>query len=410
MSRLGTLGWSDTRWGDALRASGPAGAVPARVVEQHRDRYRVEAETGEGAAEVAGRFRHKVVKETEWPTVGDWVVGRVSLGGLFVIDGVLPRMSLLVRQAVGGDSRGQPIAANVDTVFIVSSPNQDWNERRLERMLTIVWDSGAKPVILVNKCDLAANVGELIAGVETIARGAPVFRVSARTGEGIADIERFVLPGTTIAFLGTSGVGKSSLINRLAGEEILAVREIRAWDDRGRHTTTSRQLVQLPRGGLVIDTPGVRLIGLGGQHDEGLATAFDDVTELAGACRFRDCRHEGEPGCAVREAVDTGELDAGRLRNFNRLQREQAYEARREDRRARAQEWKRQRVRSRAIRRLYQSRDGEGKGRSSGVPSRRQAPACIQSRLGAWRGRRGRRKPHARLLSAPGSHRAVLRR
>ena len=300
----------------------PAGAVPARVTSVHRARFGVVSGAGEGFAQLKGsayRDQHSSL----YPTVGDYVLFRPSPGGDGQILRTLPRKSLFARANGFGPRGTQAVAANVDYAFIVTSLNRDFNARRLERYLSQTLESGATPVIVLTKADLCENPAEYIREAETVARGAAIHVISAHTGAGLEELAPYMKPGVTLALLGMSGVGKSSLLNALAGEDLMRVNETRAVDSaKGRHTTTHRQLLRLPCGALIIDTPGMREFGVW-DAEAGVCEAFGDIEALAASCRFSNCRHEREPGCAVRAALENGALDAGRFRSYMAL-RDQA--------------------------------------------------------------------------------------
>jgi ribosome biogenesis GTPase len=307
---------------------------PARVAREDRGRFLLLGEFGEARAQVSGRFRHT---SDAHPAVGDWVAVRVrEAEGRATIHGILPRRSVFERSAPGDTSRTQVLAANVDVVFLVSGLDGDFNLRRLERYLTLAHQTGAEPVIVLNKIDLEDDLDLRIRQVEGIAMTEPIRAVSGKTGAGITALQHHLGPGRTGAFLGSSGVGKSTLVNRLLGEERLEVQEVRADDSRGRHTTTRRELFILPGdGGIVIDTPGLREIQLTG---DGLSGSFADVLELAEDCRYRDCRHEGEPGCAIQQALAEGTFDPARYESYLEQRRELAYQERRSDQRKQKEE------------------------------------------------------------------------
>lgn len=350
---LTQLGWDDDL-AAAFASQEPNGAVPARVAVQHRSEYRLYAETGELRAELAGRFRHDVGWRTALlPAVGDWVIAEPH-GDLAVITGVLPRRTSFVRKAASDSNTtaAQVVAANIDVVFVTAALTIGVGDeflRLLERYLALAWESGAQPVIVLTKADLVDDVELAVATVETIAYGVPVHAVSGVTGEGVDAVTAYASPGRTVALLGSSGVGKSTLVNCIAGREVLATREIRA-DGVGRHTTTHRELVLLPDGGLLLDTPGMREIQLW-DAGEGTGATFADVEELAAECRFNDCRHEGEPGCAVREAIADGSLPEDRFRSYKKLQRELRALEVRQNARLQAEVTKEYRRRARANRR-----------------------------------------------------------
>ena len=313
---LVALGWSPSR-AEEFVPHAAAGCVPARVAAQHRGGYVVYGEGGDRPAEVAGQLRHASLGPADLPAVGDWVAVRDAEGAAAAtIHSVLPRGTAFTRKAAG-EGVEQVVAANVDVVFLVSALGPDLNLRRLERYLAAGWDSGADPVVVLNKSDLADDLAAETAEVEAVAFGVPVHVVSAADGSGLDGLARHVEGNRTAALLGSSGVGKSSLVNRLLGSERQDVAELRA-DGRGRHTTTHRELIPLPGGGLLLDTPGMRELGLW-EADAGLDQTFADVAELAAGCRFRDCAHEGEPGCAVLDAVAEGRLAAERLESYRKL-------------------------------------------------------------------------------------------
>jgi ribosome biogenesis GTPase len=334
------LGWGPhvQSWSDW---STRAGFEPGRVAIQHRGGYMVYAQSGELTAEVSGRFRHETRAPSDFPVVGDWVVVERSAGeAKAVIHAVLPRRTKFSRTAPGETGEEQIVAANLDDVFVVAALSAPLNLRRLERYLALARESGADPVIVLTKADLAADIDAAIQRVEQIAHGVPVYAVSAQTGHGLAELQGCLRFGRTAVLLGPSGVGKSTLINFWCGQERLAVQPVRATDQKGRHTTTHRQLVCLPGGAVVIDTPGLRELQLW-EGAEGVAEVFDEITALAGQCRYTDCRHESEPGCAVRAATEAGTLDPARLASHHKLRRESEHFERRHDKRAQAEEKKR---------------------------------------------------------------------
>lgn len=339
MQDLIALGWDDAL-AEQFEPHARAGLVPGRVAVQHRGAYDVLTAEGELRCDVAGRLYDEAASPAELPAVGDWVaVAARPAERAGTVQAVLPRRTKFSRKTAWQASEEQVLATNVDVVLIVSSLNEDLNLRRLERYLTLAWESGARPVLVLTKADLSDDVGGAVASVESVAFGAPVHAISNVTGDGLDDVLAYLRPGVTAALLGSSGVGKSTLVNRLAGEELLETREIRD-DGRGRHTTTRRELVQLPGGGLVIDTPGMREVQLW-IADEGLEEAFEDVTELFGQCRFTDCAHESEPGCAVKEALARGTLPPERWESYLKLQRELEHLERRLDKRAASEQRKR---------------------------------------------------------------------
>ncbi len=339
MHDLTALGWDDSL-AEQFEPYARTGLIPGRVAVQHRGAYDVLTDEGELRCDVPGRLYEEASTPADLPAVGDWVaVAARPDERAGTVQAVLPRRTKFSRKTAWQASEEQVLAANVDVVFIVSSLNEDLNLRRLERYLTLAWESGARPVVVLTKVDLADDVDAALAEVESVAFGAPAHAISSVTGEGLDALRAHLAPGVTVALLGSSGVGKSTLVNTLAGEELLETREIRD-DGKGRHTTTRRELVQLPGGALVIDTPGMREIQLW-VAEEGLDEAFSDVTELFERCRFSDCGHESEPGCAVKEALADGTLSPERWESYLKLQRELAHLERRLDKRAQAEERKR---------------------------------------------------------------------
>jgi ribosome biogenesis GTPase len=326
---LRTYGWSD-RLQDDFAPFAALGLIPGRIVVQQRGGYRLITEHGEIEARASGPLM-KSASDIERPTAGDWVAVEARPGETMgLVRHLLPRSSAFIRKASGPRAGAQVVAANVDVALLVASLNANLNPRRLERYLATTHESGAQPVIVLTKLDLAEFPDEDIAEIEAIALGAPVLALSAKTGQGLEALGAFLQPGRTAVLLGSSGAGKSTLLNILAGEEKMDTGEIREADDRGRHTTTHRELVLLPSGALILDTPGMRELGLW-DADEGVSATFADIEALAAQCRFRDCTHDAEPGCAVRAAIDAGELDPGRLYNFEKLQAELAHDRRRQD-------------------------------------------------------------------------------
>lgn len=352
---LYSLGWTP-ELSTAMVAFREDGLVPGRVGSQHRGGFVLYTIAGDVPAEAAGRL-HRAPDGDAFPVTGDWVVARVDAGRA-VIEAVLPRRTAFVRATADmtrpdAPATKQVVAANVDVALVVTAAGADLNLRRLERYLTAAWDSGARPVVVVTKVDLVDDPAVPLAEVDRVAVGVSVVAVSNVTGAGVDDVRALIAPGRTAALLGSSGVGKSSLVNRLLGSERQAVAEIRA-DGRGRHTTTNRELIQLAGGGLVLDTPGMRV--LKPWDDGGLDDAFSDVDELAGSCRFGDCRHESEPGCAVRAAIAQGSLEPARLEGYEKLRRELAYLERKGDKRAEAEERRRWRAVQLDFRRLEKER------------------------------------------------------
>lgn len=305
-------------------AEGFPDCSPARVVRQNRGLYDVVSETGEFRASVSGKLFYLLEENSSFPAVGDWVMisQADNPGELAVIHRILPRKSVFERKAAGTSNTVQIVAANIDTAFLCMSLNHDFNLRRMERYLTIAWDSGAAPVIVLTKSDLCGDLPRYLQEVSSIGMFTDTVVCSAVDDDGLTPIARRIRPGETVAFIGSSGVGKSTLINRLAGQELFATGEVRAGDEKGRHTTTRRELIVLPNGGIVIDTPGMRELQLSGGN---LSMAFEDIEGLASMCRFSDCSHRAEPGCAVRRAVEMGALEQSRLDSYFKLQQELSY-------------------------------------------------------------------------------------
>jgi len=297
------------------------GLALARVITCHRDLYRLYAEAGEFEAEPSGTLWHRTPDRSGMPVTGDWVAARPINSTDAIVEGVLPRRTLFSRRAAGRREDQQPVAANIDFVFLVCGLDGDFNLRRLERYLALVVESRSTAVIVLNKSDLCANATAHAAEARTIAGGAPVVVGSAREPEGLAQLRGYLAHGRTVALLGSSGAGKSTIANRLAGQELLRTGEVRQSDGRGRHTTTHRELIPLPGGGALIDTPGMRELQLWAGEDS-IERAFDEIAGLAAGCRYRDCAHEGEPGCAVRRAIEEGRLDAARFASYRKLKGE----------------------------------------------------------------------------------------
>jgi ribosome biogenesis GTPase len=321
------------------------GLVPARVLREERGRLLVVTEDGERAAVAAGRLLHRAASRLEIPAVGDWVGVRPEPAGRrstspAVVAAVVPRRNRIVRKAAGEAARPQVLAANVDVLLVAMGLDADFNVRRLERYVALAWESEAIPLVVLTKADACADVSSHVMKAEEAAPGVEVLAVSAWTGDGVDALAPHLVPGRTLALAGMSGVGKSTLVNRLLGADLQAVRAVRAREGRGVHTTTRRDLLLLPSGALLVDSPGMRELAL---WDGGGEAAFPDVASLAAACRFRDCTHGREPGCAVRAAVGEGRLDAERLASFEKLGREEAWLLRRQDAglaRAEKERWK----------------------------------------------------------------------
>lgn len=327
--------------------------IPARIAEENKGLYRVFSEPGVLIATLTGRIRFHAEEHTDLPVVGDWVAitPRVSEGRA-TIEAIVWRKSVLSRKEAGKRLNKQVIAANLDSIFVVTSLNQDFNERRIERYLSIVWESGSQPVVLLNKADLCSNPDAFRDIVQNLAHGVSVLTLSATTGEGIAQLTRYMEGNKTAAFIGSSGVGKSTIINALLGNPVLRVHDIRESDDRGRHTTTSRQMFLLPNEGIVIDTPGMREIGLR-DSTTGFSRTFPELVELSSRCRFRDCNHRGEPGCAIAEAIEEGMITVDRLESYHKLQAELRFIQRKTNYQARQSEKKIAKRTARAMKRFY---------------------------------------------------------
>lgn len=301
-----------------------SGLYAGRILSQSKELYRVVCEKGELMGEVSGKLRYEAHALSDFPVVGDFVMvdRKDDAAGNAIIHHVLKRKSAFVRKAAGTANDEQVVAANIDTVFICMSLNNDFNLRRLERYLSIGWDSGATPVVVLTKADLCDDIQSRLHQVQEVCIGADILITSSMQKDGYVQVLPYIKEGYTIAFMGSSGVGKSTLINRLIGEERLSTNGLRN-DDKGRHTTTSRELILLNNGGMVIDTPGMRELGI---ESADLSKSFSDIDELASRCRFRDCTHTSEPGCAVLKAIAEGRLSEERLASFKKLKVEAGYE------------------------------------------------------------------------------------
>ena len=347
-ARLDELGWTE-RFAASFQEQAGGNRVPGRVVLEHTHIYRVATGAGEVLARVSGRMRHQAETRPDFPAVGDWVVVAPSEDGDSRIHGILPRFSRFSRRAAGDTTEEQIVAANIDVVFLVGGLDGDFNPRRLERYLVVAWESGATPVILLNKADLVEAPERHVEEVRASAPGVVVHAVSARDAMSLNPLRQHLGPGRTAALLGSSGVGKSTIVNRLVGHDLLRTHDVRESDSRGRHTSTSRQLVVLEGGGgILIDTPGMRELQLWDIGDAS-ADAFADVSALSAGCRFRDCRHMQEPGCAVRAAVKRGELPAERFDHYQKLSLEREHQHRQIDARALLDEKRRNKSLTRAL-------------------------------------------------------------
>jgi len=310
------------------------GLIPARVALVHKNRFVVYTEEGDRSAVLSGNYRHRAATKSELPVVGDWVAIEVPPGGGdAVIHGIVPRKSGISRKAAGVETEEQMLAANIDTLFLVSGLDGDFNLRRLERYLTLAWDSGVNPVIVLNKADICDDIEAVREQVESVAFGLPLLVISVKEDRGMEQFDEYLKKGMTVSFIGSSGVGKSSIINHILSEERLKVQEVRVDDSRGRHTTTHRELIILPDGALAIDTPGMREIQLW-SDESSVERTFSDIEQLAQNCKFRDCRHLHEPGCAVLEAIESGELDEKRYNSYQKQMREVEFLIRKQDQKA----------------------------------------------------------------------------
>ncbi|GGF64245.1 ribosome small subunit-dependent GTPase [Paenibacillus albidus] len=322
-------GWNENwnkKWQENGVGAEEKNYVPGRIVGDFGSKYRVITETGETWGELAGKLRHSLGASGDYPAIGDWVVLAMLDGGAHaVIHGLLPRQSVISRKAAGNPPEEQIVASNVDTLFLVSALNDDFNVRRMERYLIMAWNSGANPVILLTKADLCDDADSKIAEMERSAPGVPIYAVSALRGEGREELVPYIGSGQTVALTGSSGCGKSTMVNWLCGRNLQLTQDIREGDSRGRHTTTHRELFIMPDGGIIVDTPGMRELQLW-EDEGGLELAFGDISELASSCRFNNCSHELEEGCAVLAAVSSGELEEKRLLNYRKTQRELRYQ------------------------------------------------------------------------------------
>ncbi|MBD2508594.1 ribosome small subunit-dependent GTPase A [Nostoc muscorum FACHB-395] len=339
---LDYLGWSDffARSFEPYRLQGFSFG---RVAIEYKNTYTLYSEEGELSAEVAGKLRHRASQPQDFPAVGDWVVISVRESERqATINEILPRKSKFSRKTVGSKTEEQIVAANIDTVFLVSGLDGDFNPRRVERYLILAWESGANPVLVLNKADLCNSLEEYLAQVEAVALGVPIVVLSATNHQGLDGLKPYLQTGQTVALLGSSGVGKSTITNQLQGTSVQMVQPVRRGDDRGRHTTTHRELILLSTGGLIIDTPGMREIQIWAS-DEGLQETFTDIETLAQKCHFRNCQHNNEPGCVVQKALAEGELDYSRFLSYQKLQKELDYLTRKQDQRmqlAEKERWK----------------------------------------------------------------------
>lgn len=355
---LARLGWDETFAEAFARWSGEPDVEPARVVIEFNHIFRVWTADDEIDASTSGRLKHRAETRSELPAVGDWVaVRRRQALDQATIVGVLPRRSRFSRKVAGGVTDEQVVAANVDVVFLVMALDADFNLRRLERYLLTARESGATPVVVLTKPDRAQAVADQVEAARGVAAGCPVHVVNPRLSEGLEQVAQYLTSGRTAALLGSSGVGKSTIINRLVGEEVQRTREVRDADSKGRHATTHRELVVLPGGALIIDTPGMRELQLW-DVGEAVRETFDDVEALAAGCHFTDCGHRSEPRCAVTAAVAAGKLDAARLHSYLRLQEELTVLARQQDERAQRDDKRRSKVATKALNKHLKTKRG----------------------------------------------------
>lgn len=351
------FGWNDFHKAhfEVSPGESPEHFKPGRISEVHPTACQALTESGEVTAFYQSRLRKSAPGEATQPAVGDWAVLKTEEKGGTVIGRLLPRRSKISRNSAGAETREQVLAANVDTAFIVGSLNSELNTNRVERFLVAVYDGGVSPVVLLNKSDLCPEPGAMQAWMEARLPGAPVHAISAATGEGIEQLDRYLSGGRTAVFLGSSGVGKSTIINRLLGCDAIRTAEVSGYKDRGRHTTTSREMYLLQNGGIVIDTPGLCELQIWG-GGEGISQTFGDIEELSYHCRFNDCRHMEEPGCAVRTAVEAGSISAERLRSYHKILREASFHQGRQNVRLRIEEARRWRTISKTMHHFDKSR------------------------------------------------------
>jgi len=358
MNALDDLGWSEHFAHAYALWAGKTGHSRGRVLIGFNYIYRVFTDVGEIEAVLAGRVKHHASSRGELPAVGDWVVVRRQPDDdRGTIVAVLPRRSRFSRRMAGQVTDEQVVAANVDVVFLVMALDEDFSVRRLERYLLMARESGADPVVLLTKPDLCEDVAAHVTDVVTVAGGVPVHVLSPKHDEGLEHVAQYLTPGRTGALLGSSGVGKSTIINRLVGSDVQRTQEVREADSKGRHTTSHRELVRLPAGGLLIDTPGMRELQLWDASGS-VGGTFDDIEALAVSCHFTDCRHRDEPRCAVKAAVDDDRLPAARLESYLKLQDELAYLARQQDERAQIEDKRRGRIGAKAMRAHLKSKRG----------------------------------------------------
>lgn len=338
---LERYGWNSF-FANAFAEIGTEGLIPGRVVAQQRNSYTLKTEQGDLSAHLSGKVRYYARGIEDLPAVGDWVATTATGDGAARIEQILPRQTQFIRKAPGDRTEQQVLAANVDAVFLVSGLDNDFNLRRIERYLVLAAESGADPIIVLNKADLCADIDQRIKEVQSIAKDVPIVSMSALYDQGLEAFEKYLPKKSTAVLLGSSGVGKSTIINHLMGKNIQVTQDVRESDSHGRHTTSHRELMMLEWGAMLIDTPGLRELQLWGET-QSVQDTFQDITELAAACKFSDCNHDTEPGCAVSQALQDGYLDQGRYESYIKLQREIAYLKRKEDpkaQRAEKERWK----------------------------------------------------------------------
>lgn len=355
-----SYGWSaawEKCWAEGEFEAGTR--QPARIIADHGHMQRLITADGECWGKVSGKLRHHSLETGAAPAVGDWVAVTREQGDEAIIHQLLPRQSRVSRQAAGPVTKEQLIAANVDTLLIVAALNHDFNLRRLERYVLMAWNGGVRPVIVLSKSDLCEDVQEKISRVEGIAPGVEVLAISAIEGQGKDMLETYLKPGVTVALTGSSGSGKSTLVNWMMGKEVQITQSVREGDSRGRHTTTHREMFVLPQGAVLIDTPGMRELHLWDEGEDGLSQAFGEIEELAGTCRFMDCSHTREEGCAVKAAVENGKLDEKRLSNFLKMQKELQYQRRKEESALRKRTASSKPVKTRKAKHVHRVKDWE---------------------------------------------------